>query len=211
MTGSLLGIASKNCPEDNCNKPCYEPCKHTHEVVERISSPLLGRDPLLQDYIYGSLEQQEKFLQAMCQTEPSDCQIGEWLGFPCVQCVPKDCCCGSPDCIWGGCAGLFTPVIAEDQTEFEFNFMQSAEGVALYSQIITALKSALVNSASVKSVETVMKMIWPDSSVARFDNSTMFLCLGRDPTPMEISIKNIIAKALPIPLGVCIQFMQCEI
>lgn len=211
---STVGNLSTDCPEKTCDNGCYEPCQHTNEVIDLISSPLLARDELLQDYIHGSLEQQEEFLKAMCEMEPDICQIGEWLGFPCKQCIPgDDCCCKSKvTSIKSNCAEIFIIQEPQSVSQTEFDFNSTTEAANLYSLIVNALKDsrALVNFASVNSVETFIQIIWPDSYVARFENSVFYICLGRAPTDIEISIKNLIARALPLPIGACMHFVECE-
>ncbi len=83
--GPILGSLSADCPK-YALPDCYVPCLHEQAAIDYAMSPVVAHDELLTDLVKAQLLGQANFLHSLCQWTPSKCQIGEWLGFLCVQC-----------------------------------------------------------------------------------------------------------------------------
>jgi len=210
-----FGQLSTDCGTSD-NK-CYEKCKHTTEIAEYTG--LSNADDVLQAMVVEHLQLQEQILKSWCELELDICTQGTLLGFPCVQCgqvyqkgfspcaSKKIECDGSEYLTVSECQSVcVSPCQTCVRQEVDFNATQ--EGQELYSKIIEAIKTTLVSVTNVSEVDNFISKIWAGSKVVKYEKMKMYIYLGRDPTDFEVSVKSIIEKALPLPIGTTIEFLK---
>ena len=202
------------CPIEVCGTApeCYTECEHTLGILQ--STRFIGNQAHLISVLKGVLSTQEQYVKCLCDTD-SIFNLGDIVGFPSIQCgyvvADKDCnCeddysdlfCNSEKTMILRCCGLETMCVCHINLDIRtttIDFTSSAEGMELYTRIVTALID-FNGTASIGGIEEIAESILPESRVVQIIDGEIFLYV-QNLTDFEWRSLPIIINALPVPIG----------